>query len=147
MKGAVTFFQVVDVKQKLETICTLVHRHFVRAERVLIAAATREAAVYLDQLLWSSPPESFLPHMLAEESVEAAVVITTAPLNLNRAKVLLNLCPAASSMAHDFELVYELLDGTDQKKQQLSLERQRHYESAGFTVSLKPLASSSSFAV
>ena len=127
----VTFWQVANNQEKLATVCRLAHIHFARAERILIVAPNEAATHYLDQLLWTSPAESFLPHTVSVHPIAAAVVITTVLQNLNQAKILMNLCPVASAFAKEFREVHELLDKTDPSKYQLSKDRHHAYQTWG----------------
>lgn len=136
MSTRINFWQVADNRQKLELICALTHQHFVRKERLLITVPNETAARYVDQLLWSSPPESFLPHVTSEKPIAAAVVITTGEQNLNQASILLNLCPTASAQAANFSQVHELLDSTSPDKEQLSRQREAIYRSAGHLIEI-----------
>lgn len=133
----ITFWQVTDVKQKLGLICQLVQQHFLQAERVLIAVPNDAAARFVDQLLWTSPPDSFIPHAVTAAPLAAAVVITCAPHNLNQAQILINLCPGISPFLEEFRVVHELMDETDSSKQQLSLERKALYEATGKTITIE----------
>lgn len=133
----ITFWQVTDVKQKLDLLCRLVQHHFLQAERVLIAVPNDAAARFVDQLLWTSPPESFIPHAVTEIPLAAAVVITCAPSNLNEAQILINLCPGISPVLEKFRMIHELMDETDSSKQQLSIERQTRYEAMGKTIMIE----------
>lgn len=132
----VTFWRVTDVKAKLALISSLVQRHFIKAERVLILAPNEAAAKYVDTLLWTHPPEGFLPHAVSDRPLNAAILITTVHQNLNQAQVLLNLCPDISAIANEVTQVYDLLDETDAVKNALAQQRKAKYEQAGFSVSL-----------
>lgn len=139
----VYFWIVRDVQKKLATVCHLVARHFARKERVLVMTPSIQAAQYVDQLLWSNPPDSFVPHALSTEALEAAVVVTYPKEgveggkieNLNQAQVLINLCPTISTLVGTTASLHELFDQTDAEKQRLSQERYAAYEAAGFLCS------------
>lgn len=131
------FWIVRDVQKKLATVCHLAKRHFARKERVLITTPNAQAACFVDELLWKNPPDSFLPHAISLEPLQAAVVITYPEAggqvaNLNQAQVVINLCPDMSSLAGSVNCVHELHDQTDAAKQLLSDKRFAAYEAAGF---------------
>lgn len=135
----VYFWIVRDVQKKLATVCHLVSRHFTRKERVLITTPGIQAAQYVDQLLWSTPPESFIPHAISTSPLEAAVVITYPEEtsgqgvgNPNQAQVIINLCSTISPLAGQTPCLHELYDQTDPEKQRLSQVRYAAYEAAGF---------------
>lgn len=136
----VTFKTVHQVKQKLTVICSLVEQHFQRAEKVLLLVPNEAAARYLDQLLWSHPPESFLPHTISSRPIAAAIVISQEAQNLNQAQVLINLCPAISPIAGEFKQVFELFDCTDSAKEELSKKRLEAYQQLGYAVTVEEIA-------
>ena len=84
---SVTFWQVMDAKQKVGCICQLVHRHFHKAQRQIITVPNQQAAEYLDKMLWHYPKESFVPHAVTTVPLAAAVIITTAQTNLNQPNI------------------------------------------------------------
>ncbi len=135
-KPSVTFWQVMDSKQKVGCVCQLVHLHFHQAQRQIITVPNQQAAEYLDRMLWHYPKESFVPHAITTAPLAAAVVITTAQANLNEAQVLINLCAGVSPVSHTVGLVHELWDKTDAAKEELSRQRHVAYETAGYTVTI-----------
>jgi DNA polymerase III subunit chi len=135
----IIFLSVANNATKLEKICSTVYQHYEQKERVLITVPSQEAALYIDQLLWRSPEESFLPHLITETPSEEPVVITTVLRNLNQAKILLNLCPEASGIASEFSRVYELLDLTHPSKEKLSRERQAAYRAQTYFIETQQL--------
>lgn len=132
----VVFLKVEDIEGKLGKICSTVKHHFNQRERLLITVPDDASADYLDQLLWRMPPESFIPHLIASQPVNEAVVITTGLRNLNQAAVLINLCQNASPIAHSFQIVYELMDMTAPMKATLSQQRYEAYQKAGRSINL-----------
>jgi DNA polymerase-3 subunit chi len=135
METQVTFWHVTDVKTKLALIASLVQRHFIHGERILVLVPNEAAARYVDGLLWSHPAEGFLPHAVSERPLNAAILITTTPQNLNQAQVLINLCPGMSPITQEFQHVHDLLDETDSAKHALATQRLATYQQAGYAVS------------
>lgn len=123
----VQFLTVSDHASKLQQVCAVIHKHFMKSDFILIAVPSPEAAAYLDQLLWKTPEESFLPHVVAHGPTQERVVITTASTNINKAKVLVNLLPTIHPEAHTFHLIYELLDLTSKEKEEVSRKKEAHY--------------------
>lgn len=115
-KAEIYFWMVRDGAEKLSTVCQLVARHFARKERVVIATPSIAVAQYVDQLLWSLPPESFLPHAISEVPLEAAVVITVGDQNPNQATVLVNLCGGPTVLIERITCLHELYDQSDPEK-------------------------------
>lgn len=131
-KPKIIFIQVKDNAAKLNKICATVQKHFELKESILITVPSAEAAVYIDQLLWRLPEESFLPHAVVHSPSQEMVAITTATANINQAKILLNLRSEAISFASEFLRIYELFDLTHFEKERLSLQRQAVYQSLGY---------------
>lgn len=126
-KPRVIFVTVRDNAAKLNAICQQVERSFDRKEPILIAVPNTEAANYVDQLLWKMPEESFLPHQIALSQTNELVAITMGSENVNRARILLNLCSNVSPIFHEFEMIYEFYDETQPAKADSSLQRKNFY--------------------
>lgn len=130
----VYFLRVTDAATKLNSICQVTHRHYNKKETILIAVPSQEAAVYLDQLLWRQPNDSFLPHVISEVPTQELVVITTSSANVNQAKIVINLCPAIPVNLGEYSIIYDLLDLTHPTKEQLSHKRQSAYQALGYEI-------------
>jgi DNA polymerase-3 subunit chi len=130
----ITFYSVSDTTSKASRICATVQHHFLQGERVLIAVASQEAALYIDQLLWRMPPESFLPHAIANVPSEERVVINMSGQNVNQATVLWNLSPGPAHSLEGFKTLYELWDQTHPQKLALSETRYQSYLQGGYHV-------------
>lgn len=134
LQSSVFFAPVNSSSSKRLFICQLAHRIFFEKKSLLIAAPGEEAARYVDQLLWASPPESFLPHIYTSESSNEQIVITTTGLNLNRAAVLLNLTPSLFPAIKEFSEIYELRDETTEEKASQVKLKIDQYRSQGFLI-------------
>ncbi len=132
----IVFLCVADNAAKSTRICKMARHYFEQGQRILITASSNEAAQYIDLLLWRLPEEGFIPHVISDQSAEAAIVITTTQMNLNKASILLNLCPEVSPMYAQFAKVYELWDETHPDKRRLSEERRMAYQTRGHHVHL-----------
>lgn len=137
IKTLIIFVQVKDIDAKQQAICTLVHKHFRRSDSILITAPSKEAAIYIDQLLWRWPADSFIPHTITDTLTKERVVITTSKTNINQASILINLCPTIYEEIKNFHLAYELLDLTHPLKEQQSRKRHADYQAAGLHVKLQ----------
>ena len=126
------FLRVKDNASKLHQICTTIHHHFVKRERVLVAVPSHEAAIYIDQLLWKLPEESFLPHSIGNFPTQEPIAITTEKTNINGAEVVFNLTPGLCSQVELFKTVYELYDLTSKEKEALSKKKHDEYLSLGY---------------
>ncbi|MDP1835671.1 MAG: DNA polymerase III subunit chi [Chlamydiales bacterium] len=138
MAAIVTFWKVIDAKQKVSCVCTLVHRFFQQAQRQLIAVPNQQVADYIDKLIWRFPKEGFVPHAVSSEPLQAAVVITTSNENVNNAGIVINLCPSVTLLGPLVAQIHELYDTTDPAKEELSRQRKAEYEQQGLTVSVCP---------
>ncbi|MBA3816891.1 MAG: DNA polymerase III subunit chi [Parachlamydiaceae bacterium] len=130
----VHLLRVTDVATKLNNICQTIHRHFNKKEAILILVPSQEAAVYIDQLLWRQPNDSFLPHAVANLPTQELVAITTTGTNVNQAVAILNLCPEIPVNLKEYSIIYDLLDLTHPAKEQLSLNRQLAYQMLGYVL-------------
>lgn len=130
----VYFLRVTDNASKLYKLCTLIHAHFAKNDRMLIYVTTNEAALYLDQLLWKMPEESFMPHAIASSATKEPIVITTSAANINQATTLINLSPSIAQNFNSIHLIYELLDLTSKEKEAVSQTKKTLYQTAGHLV-------------
>lgn len=133
---SILFIEVKDNLTKLEKIIEIAHKHYKKNEPVLISVPNSEAAIYLDQLLWRSPEESFLPHSVTDKPSPDPLIITYTHSNPNHAKILINLCSTHSPISLQFTLIYELLDKTHPDKESNSLLRKSFYQESGCSVSV-----------
>lgn len=129
---SVNFIKVKTAQEKLAAICTLIQDHYDKGDKILISVQNEETAQYIDQLLWKSPAESFLPHSIAEGPTEERIAITTREQNVNQAAVLFNLHPGRIAIAEPYEQVYELYDLTSKDKEKVSQKKQQDYQAAGY---------------
>lgn len=130
----VFFLQVTDATSKLGSICNTTQKHFTNREPILIAVPSHEAALYIDQLLWRQPEESFIPHLIVNVPTKELVAITTTDINVNQARVLMNLRPEILPRLDDFDIIYDLLDLTHPAKEELSRKRLSAYKSLNLEV-------------
>lgn len=111
-----------------------IYHHYLKKEAVFISVADQKVAEFLDDLLWSWPKESFLPHAI--HSKDTQVCISDAPENINQALVLFNLQGQASPIADKFSIIYDLFDESSPERQQLSKKRLEHYQKKGFLLQI-----------
>jgi DNA polymerase III subunit chi len=132
----VIFFTVKDNSGKVQWICQKVQEAMQNEKRLLITVPSEEAASYLDTLLWKTPEESFVPHIISRSPNSEWVVISTLSThNLNQAQYLINLSLPPSPIYHHFEKIFELYDLTHPQKQQASDEKLAYYQSKGIKIS------------
>jgi DNA polymerase-3 subunit chi len=130
----IVFIRVSDNIAKIQRLCSVVHDHFIKKDKILIVVPSNEAAIYLDKLLWKLPEESFTPHVLANVPTKEQVAITTATTNINQASVIINLLNSIHPNPGAVEVIYELLDLTSKEKEEASRQKQSAYRNAGHDV-------------
>ena len=133
----ITFWRVEDNRQKLHCVCHVILNNFRNAKRQIIYAPNEQAAQYLDTLLWTYPKGSFIPHTIAMDPVQAAVVITTTSKNLNQAQIVINLGSQIPPFTGPIEEMHDLMDLTSPDKKQLALQREKEYQQHGHRVSVQ----------
>jgi len=133
-KPTVTFVKVANTQAKLLAVCSIVQRHYEQGDTLLVMVSGRKASTYVDELLWRSPKDSFVPHVIAEDPCTDAVAITTSSNNLNAANVILNLKEEELSLDNEIEQLYELFDTTTSIKETSSTKKAAFYKENGYVV-------------
>ena len=89
----VDFYVVSEAGEeaRLTVAARLVDKALSRGHRVFINAQNEQQARQLDQLLWTFRPESFIPHALACDDANEAVVVGWGQEPVNHDDVLINL--------------------------------------------------------
>ncbi len=121
--NTIIFFTIKTPTQKLSKIYQIALRHIDQKEPLLLLAADKTSFDFLDQLLWTSPPESFLPHPspLLEISLEPKPGFS-----------IFNLRP--TPFVDPAKTVYEFEDHTSPEKIQLSKHRYETYRDQNFSI-------------
>lgn len=125
MTTKIVFFPVRTSSAKLAAIVKVAHAHFERSEPLLFLVPDQNAWEFLDRLLWTTPPESFLPHpsKLLQIRLEVDGAFPT----------VCNLCP--HPLFHEgIKTIYELEDHTSPDKHQLSEKRYHAYKDHSFQI-------------
>ncbi len=92
--------------------------------------APSSAVDFIDDLLWSHPKESFLPHSKYEEDPTSLIVITDTDERPNKATALFNL--TSYPLLHDkVATIYEFEDNSSPEKLRFSKEKYQAYRQAG----------------
>lgn len=128
MSPTIIFLRVYDSKSKLMRLCTTIHQNFAQGKKIIIQTPSSEASQYLDDFLWNTPIDSFLPHEVSEQFTRIPVVITQKRENLNEAQILINLCSHIHPNPSSFQKIYELWDLTNPLKEEESRQRKMNYE-------------------
>jgi DNA polymerase IIIc chi subunit len=126
----VVFFQVRDVRLKLQRISEMAQTHFEKKDPFLIFVEDIKAQAFVDDLLWKMPEMSFLPHVATDDTTKELVAITKTKTNVNGAKAVFNLCSTPLLIAGPFRVIYEFEDLTSAIKKELSTARFDAYKEA-----------------
>ncbi|NGX28561.1 MAG: DNA polymerase III subunit chi [Candidatus Anoxychlamydiales bacterium] len=130
----VVFFQIRAIKEKLIKLIQTAIYHFEKKENLLIYVQDDAALKFVDELLWKTPKEGFLPHIIADENTSDFIVITKSKNNLNKAKYLFNLSLDLVDFDPSYKVIYDFDDYTTEIKQQKSKKRFEIYRNAGFKI-------------
>tara|TARA_R110000824_G_scaffold7892_6_gene35895 strand:- start:5606 stop:6031 length:426 start_codon:yes stop_codon:yes gene_type:complete len=112
--------------------CRLCEKILSQKLKAYIHTDTEEQAQYMDDLLWSYRPESFLPHCLVDTEVDedVSIVIGYADKYLQGFDVLINLSQEIPVFHSEFERIVEIINASETDKAQ-GRERWRYYKEAG----------------
>jgi len=124
MTHNVTFFTVRDGQAKLNKLVELAQKHLYEKNPLLFLVSDPAAFEFLDKLLWSLPPESFIPH--------PSHLITVSFEPKEPFHTLFNLRPAP--LMGPYKMVYEFEDQTSPEKLQLSQKRYQSYREANYSI-------------
>lgn len=127
----VNFITIKSKRDKITQIIKLSLDSYKKREHLLIRVNDLQAGHYLDELLWSFAPESFLPHILSSSPTDELICITTSNQNLNNAYTLINLTERAI-MDLPFTNLYEFEDQSPRSK-----ELYKCYKDAGYSITLR----------
>jgi DNA polymerase IIIc chi subunit len=129
----VVFYQVPTSEKKILRITQTVRAHFSQKERFIFFVEDAKAELFLSDLLWKSPPTSFLPHTISDEPNEAWITITKSKVNINQAEFAFNLCPTPLLLS-GFKKIYDFEDTTSPSKQNLSSLRFHEYKNSLYSI-------------
>ncbi len=120
-----------DEAQRLQFACKLTEKAWNLGHRVLLYADSEAQANALDQLLWQTRPESFLPHNNAADKQPAPIEISCEDDPGDHHDVLINLALEIPGFFSRFERVSEIVC---QEPQQLTASRERwkFYQDRGY---------------
>lgn len=113
--------------------CSLANKAWKQGHTLHILAPDRDAALGLDELLWTFHDISFLPHAMLEndEAGEVPVTIGWPGQTLPQGDVLINLTSQLPDQADGFARVAEIVAADDDRRR-LARERYRQYRDRGF---------------
>lgn len=114
----------------------LLERVVERGFRALVLTGSKERADYLNGLLWTYDPGSFLPHGIAMDGVpaEQPVFLTEHEENPNAASVLVLVDGANIKFMAGFDRCLDMFDGNDTEAVASARQRWKDCVTAGFNV-------------
>jgi DNA polymerase-3 subunit chi len=114
----------------------LLERVVERGMRAVVLAGSTERQEYLNSLLWTYDPDSFLAHGSAGDgnAAQQPIYLTTTEENPNGAKVLVLVDGGNVSFAGTFDRCLDIFDGGDPAAVSAARERWRSAKAAGFDV-------------
>lgn len=133
-KSKAIFFQVKSTQEKLIKIVLTAQYHFEKKEPLSILVPDEKIQNMIDELLWKTPTESFLPHS-TESSKETIEILIQSPTTILQ-KHIFNLCTIDLSLS-SFKVIYELEDQTSPSKQADAQKKIKAYASRGIPVESK----------
>ena len=124
-------------RQSLEQVLPLLlGKALQNGHRIVVKTHSKEAAEQLNQLLWTSKPESFLPHGSAKDGQgeNHPVWLCANDDNPNEADVLILTQGQESTALADYKLVCDMIDGRDEQAVAQARKRWSAYKDAGHEV-------------
>ena len=122
------FFSVRSAQEKIDRLIQTALEYFQKKERLLFFVEDDRGLQFVDDLLWSYPKESFLPHSIASEDSQEWITITKGKTNVTQTKVAFNLC--STPLLVEMAVIYDFEDQTTPQKQMLSQLRFEAYRKA-----------------
>ena len=128
----------VNAPDKLDYACRLLRATQKKSAQVLVLGQM-DALKSLSSKLWAMAPTEFLPHCLADASVDVLshspiVLSAELPTNAAESQVLLNLGAVLPAGFERFERLIELV-GQDSDDLQAARIRWKHYKDRGYALS------------
>jgi DNA polymerase-3 subunit chi len=132
---------------RLRLICRLVDEAYAAGGHTLVLGDDPRELAALDELLWTSPDGSFIPHELAADGVAAGpreaapavpVLLASQPQDGFPRELLINLGADVPAAAAGFERVIEV-PGADPASRQRARDRFRAYRRLGAEPATHPV--------
>lgn len=137
MYPKIIFLRVPTKELKLLKLIDVIHRHFLNRDKVLISCPNEEVAIYMDQLIWKLPEDSFIPHLITSDPTDEKIVINYDKKNPNDAEVMINLSGDIYLKSEPYKIIYELYDETHPEKEESSKKRFNDYHSHGYATTIQ----------
>jgi DNA polymerase IIIc chi subunit len=131
MTNRVFFIKVDTNGDKLKKILHICQIYFENRQKLLIKTDSLEAASFIDDFLWKSPADGFLPHGI--DSKDSFLSITHGEENPNQATSCFNLTKGAL-ISSNFGKIYEFDDKTSIEKERSTEFRFQSYKKCGIPI-------------
>ncbi|MEJ8569050.1 DNA polymerase III subunit chi [Elongatibacter sediminis] len=128
----VDFYVLADADQSAERLaCRLALMAWEQGYTAMLLTGSEQQARQIDDLLWESPPDRFLPHGRAgDDGPEAVTVGTADELTAGCGDVIINLSPDPVPEPGRFRRLLEFVPANDRERRR-SREKFRHYRDQG----------------
>lgn len=116
------------------TTCRLLEKAYARKHQVFVYCSNQQEAEYLDELLWTFKPNSFIPHHLQGDGPEPPPPIQIGYSEEPRgfSDILINLSIMVPPFVSRFQRIMEIVSA-DETAKNISRDHFRHYRSMGIT--------------
>ncbi|HFE37131.1 MAG TPA: DNA polymerase III subunit chi [Gammaproteobacteria bacterium] len=128
-------FYILNKTQPEQFSCLLVEKILKQGHKVHILTSDNQQSERMDNLMWTYNDQSFLPHVLMDDPLQAETPINIShnPETALISDVLVNLTPKVPLFYKQFERVAELVSSNPQQRQ-AARGRYREYQQQGCTV-------------
>ncbi len=123
-------------EQRFLIACRLTEKAMAQGLKVYIHTASEQSAQYMDDMLWSFKPESFIPHTIVGleddmEDEEIPVLIGYEGNASTKGQLLINLCDKVPDGHENFDRIAEIVPNREEAKT-TSREHWNTYKTLGF---------------
>lgn len=121
-------------QHKLRTACQISHKAMQNGVRVMLHTPDRIVAEQLNQLLWSFPATSFLPHCFSHEADASTMpIVIGCDDQWPHSELLISLHDVCPTFFSRFERVIEII-GIEADDIALGRERFKFYRDRGYEI-------------
>ncbi|MBI5273917.1 MAG: DNA polymerase III subunit chi [Chlamydiales bacterium] len=134
----VFFHPIASNTQKVPLVCSIVKQHFFSHLHLDIITENKESLLFLDQLLWKSPTNSFIPHGSLGEPYCFIHLYDSLP-TISDAKHVFNLTKTPLPLDSHYLTIHEL---DDVSSKEYSNNKYHFYKANSFKIATIPLQKS-----
>lgn len=127
----ICFYPVKTNKEKLDSLIEIAKTHIEKESKLLILTDSIEGVDYIDKLLWSHDPLSFIPHSTMQNH-SSLISIAMFPTELEGFPNLLNLtAEPIIDPPSQVKIIHELEDNTSKTKSEIAKIKYDAYKAIG----------------